>query len=81
MRDKTGIEEDIDKTITDVQRENCAGDDGGKTLLADNQGTMKVGWTVLERLVIASVWRRTGHFLSVSWSAVLPNKGQPASLT
>ena len=28
-----GIEEDIDKTITDVPRENCAGDDGGKILL------------------------------------------------
>ena len=36
---RRGIEEDIDKTITDVQRENCAGDDGRKTLLADNQGS------------------------------------------
>jgi len=36
--DKKGTEDDIDRTLTDMQWEDCAGDDGGKTVLADDQG-------------------------------------------
>ena len=68
--DKTGIEENIDKTNTNVQRENCAGDDAVKTLLADNQGTM----TVEERLVMATAWNRQCFKVTSSQCAVTPHK-------
>ena len=67
---RRGIEEDIDKTITDVQRENCAWDDGRKTLLADNQGShgSGVNSAVVERLFVfmATAWCR--QCLVDSWS-------------
>ena len=43
-------EEDIEKTITDVQSENCAG----------------WGWTVVEKVVMATAWSR--QCLVDSWS-------------
>ena len=63
-------EDDIEKTITDVQRENCAG----------------WGWTVVEKLVMDTDWSRQCLVDSWSlpinvWSAVTLPYGQPASLT
>ena len=86
--DKKGTEEDVDRTLTDMQWENCAGDDGGKPVLCwlMTKVAMIVGWTVVERLVLATAWCRQclvgscSHPITV-WSVPTPHKAQPPSLT